>query len=58
VLFPTAQYSIRGNPVGYDVRPDGRGFVLTRPVTGAGEIELVVVQNWFEELKARAGSAQ
>jgi hypothetical protein len=25
------------------------------PATGAGESELVVVQNWFEELRARVG---
>ena len=42
----------------YDVTPDGREFVMIRPVEGdEGEsvppTELHVVLNWFEELKAR-----
>jgi hypothetical protein len=28
---------------------------MIRPATGAGESELVVVQNWFEELRGRVG---
>jgi dipeptidyl aminopeptidase/acylaminoacyl peptidase len=55
VLFPASPFVI-GNNVGvYDVSPDGKRFVMIRPATGAGESELVVVQNWFEELRARVG---
>jgi hypothetical protein len=39
----------------YDVSPDGSRFLLMRPSTRAGQSELVVVQNWFEELRARVG---
>jgi hypothetical protein len=56
VLFPAGQYVIAGNAGVYDVSPDGNRFLMMRPSTGAGESELVVVQNWFEELRARAGS--
>ena len=33
--------------------PDGQRFVLVRGVAAAAETELVLVQNWFEELKTR-----
>ncbi|MEP6687690.1 MAG: protein kinase [Gemmatimonadales bacterium] len=55
VLFPAGQYVLAGNAGLYDVSTDGRRFVMVRLADGAGEIELVVVQNWFEELKARVG---
>ncbi len=43
----------------YDITPDGRGFVFTRPVSGpgagadaqGGRSSVKVVLNWFEELK-------
>jgi Tol biopolymer transport system component len=54
-LFSVGQYVLTGNAGVYDVSPDGRRFVMVRLAAGAGEIELVVVQNWFEELKARVG---
>ncbi|AHG93111.1 WD40-like beta Propeller containing protein (plasmid) [Gemmatirosa kalamazoonensis] len=38
----------------YDVRPGGAGFVLVRPVEERGQ-ELVLVQHWDRELRARAG---
>ena len=55
VLFPTGPYVMAGNAGVYDVSPDGRRFLVVRLAAGAGEVELVVVQNWFEELKARVG---
>ena len=38
----------------WDIGPDGR-FIMARSVTAATQIEapLIVVENWFEELKAR-----
>jgi hypothetical protein len=54
-LFAAGQYVLVGNAGAYDVSPDGRRFVMVRLAAGAGEIELVVVQNWFEELKTRVG---
>ena len=55
VLFPAGQYVLGGNAGVYDVTPDGRAFIMVRPASGADESELVVVQNWFEELRARVG---
>ena len=41
----------------YDVSPDGRRFLFTRSKTSAGMStpvdELILVQNFFEELKAK-----
>ena len=54
-LFPAGEYVLAGNAGAYDVSPDGKRFAMVRLAAGAGEIELVVVQNWFEELKARVG---
>jgi Tol biopolymer transport system component len=56
-LFSVSQYTlgIGSNAGAYDITPDGRRFVMMRPTAGLGETELVVVQNWFEELKARVG---
>ncbi|MEO7987664.1 MAG: hypothetical protein ABI766_14120, partial [Gemmatimonadales bacterium] len=55
VLFPTGPYIVNGNAGVYDVSPDGRRFAMVRPSTGTSDAELVVVQNWFEELKGRVG---
>jgi serine/threonine-protein kinase len=45
------QYASGGNGgVGYDVLPDGR-FVMVRGPDPTSTREIVVVQNWFEELK-------
>jgi serine/threonine-protein kinase len=37
----------------YDVTPDGRGFVMIRPVEE--NRQLIVVLNWTDELRERAG---
>jgi Tol biopolymer transport system component len=55
VLFSASPFVLGDNVGVYDVSPDGRRFVMVRPATGAGESELVVVQNWFEELRGRVG---
>ena len=51
VLFSTQGY------IGpYDVTADDQQFVMIR-LTGAGQSgELIVVENWFEELRARVGN--
>jgi serine/threonine-protein kinase len=41
-----------GSRGAFDVAPDGR-FLFTLPAAGTGKASLVVVQNWFEELKSR-----
>jgi serine/threonine-protein kinase len=55
VLFAAGQYVLTGNAGAYDVSPDDRRFVFVRAATGGGGTELVVVQNWFEELRGRVG---
>ena len=35
----------------YDVFPDGKQFVMVRGADPLGTREIVLVQNWFEELK-------
>jgi hypothetical protein len=37
----------------YDVSPDGRRFLMIKEPEPATSANLIVVQNWFEELKAR-----
>jgi len=45
------QYAGSGNAgSGYDILPDGR-FVMVRGADPSGSREIVLVQNWFEELK-------
>ena len=46
------QYRGGGN-VGsaYDILPDGKRFVMIRGADPQGTREIVLVQNWFEELK-------
>jgi hypothetical protein len=53
VLFPAASYSSGGVFPLYDVTPDDRRFVMVRGVTAAGESELILAENWLEELEAR-----
>ncbi len=41
----------------YDVTPDGQRFVMIRVLGGdaADDLQLIVVENFFEELKAKVG---
>ena len=53
-LFSTAQY-VTINPVqSFDVSPDDKRFLLLRETAPNERNELIVVQNWTEEMKARA----
>jgi hypothetical protein len=36
----------------YDIAPDGQHFVMVQDVE-SGPTQIHIVQNWFEELKAR-----
>jgi serine/threonine-protein kinase len=61
-LFPLGSGLLRSNTVPmYDITPDQRQFIMVRlsavsQAPGAGQ--LVVVDNWFEELKAKMGSSR
>jgi hypothetical protein len=39
----------------FDVSPDDKRFLLLRETTPTECNELIVVQNWVEQMKARAG---
>ncbi len=56
VLFSVQGY--RSAPVhqGYDVTPDDQRFVMIRNPAGEDAGELIVVENFFEELKAKVGN--
>ena len=43
----------------YDVAPDGQKFLMVKPVEADGgeRRDVVLVQNWFEELKRLLDSA-
>jgi dipeptidyl aminopeptidase/acylaminoacyl peptidase len=55
VLFSARPYVTEAVHQGYDVAPDGQRFVMIRrgTVQGSGEPPLVVVENFFEELKRK-----
>jgi hypothetical protein len=53
-LFPASGYaSIRFAPQ-YAVAPDDRRFLMIRPLETDSPDHIIVVENWFEELKAAA----
>jgi hypothetical protein len=54
-LFSMEPYVMAGLPY-YDVSHDGKRFIVSRPAGSASQRpdELIVVQNFFEELKAKA----
>ncbi len=58
VLFSMADYLIGdGHPM-YDVRPDDQRFVMLRIEDEdlESDTELILVTNWFEELRQRMGN--
>jgi serine/threonine-protein kinase len=52
-LFPAAAYFSFARGLEYAVAPDDRRFLMIRQVPGGAPDELIVVDNWFEELKAK-----
>jgi hypothetical protein len=52
-LFPAAAYNSFAGTAEYAVGPDDRRFLMIRQVAGVVPDELIVVDNWFEELKAK-----
>jgi eukaryotic-like serine/threonine-protein kinase len=51
ILFPAAGYTSRGFTQQYAVAPDDRRFLMVRPVGSGSPDNIIVVENWFEELK-------
>lgn len=53
-LFSATQFRSFANHQQYDVTPDDQRFIMIRPVGDTDDdAELILVQNFFEELKAR-----
>ncbi len=53
-----ADYAVFDNADFYDITSDDQRFLMVRPYTGEGgeaATEVIVVQNFFEELKERVG---
>lgn len=56
VLFETALFGLEGQQRNFDLSPDGARFLMVRnlpPPTGVPTV--VLIQNWFAELRARVG---
>jgi len=53
-LFPLTEYRL--GPYAYDVSLDDSKFLMIRTRGGGEDPELIVVQNWFEELKEKVGN--
>ena len=57
VLFSARPYRTSTFHQNYDVTPDGQRFVMIRVVEGSSDdTELIIVENFFEELKAKVGN--
>jgi len=54
VLFSSAPYARATGRANYDIHPSGDEFVMVKP--GDQSVDIVVVLNWFEELKAKVGN--
>jgi serine/threonine-protein kinase len=55
VLFSMAPYRTEDSHRQYAVFPGDNSFLMIRPLVSAAEGDLIVVENWFEELKRRVG---
>ena len=54
MLFQGAYLRASGAQPMYDVTPDGQRFLMIKPSEQTISLtQIVVVQNWFEELKRR-----
>ncbi len=56
VLFSTQGFRSSSVHQQYDVTPDDQRFVMIRNIGGQEASELIVVENLFEELKAKVGN--
>jgi eukaryotic-like serine/threonine-protein kinase len=53
-LFPAAAYYSFAGTAEYAVGADDRRFLMIRQAAGSAADELIVVDNWFEELKSKS----
>ena len=52
-LFSTTRFQFGVTQPQYAISRDDRRFLMIRPYAGTGSERLIVVENWFEELKKR-----
>ncbi|HEY7637705.1 MAG TPA: protein kinase [Gemmatimonadales bacterium] len=55
VLFSAGAFALGGGIHSYAVSPDDRRFVMLREGEAVQQSELIVAENWLQELKAKAG---
>lgn len=58
ILFPAGQFGENRYSPQYAVAPDDRRFLMTRAVATSEPDKLIVVENWFEEMKATASRSR
>jgi hypothetical protein len=54
VLFSASRFLALEASSQYDVSADDQRFLMLRPIAASGSDRLIVVENWFEELKAKS----
>ncbi|MGH7704061.1 MAG: protein kinase domain-containing protein [Gemmatimonadales bacterium] len=54
-LFPGSAFFQDDSHVEYDVAPDDQRFLMLRQRGGGERADLILVENWFTELRAKAG---
>jgi eukaryotic-like serine/threonine-protein kinase len=54
VLFSASRFAAFEASPQYDVSADDQRFLMLRPAAGSASDRLIVVENWFEELKAKS----
>ena len=55
-LFPAGHFFVNVAR-NYDLSPDGNGFVMVKNAGVAARQSIVVVSNWFEELRTKMSEA-
>jgi Tol biopolymer transport system component/tRNA A-37 threonylcarbamoyl transferase component Bud32 len=55
VLFEASPYVADDSHRGYDISPDDTRFLMVRERGGGERASLIVVENWFEELRTKFG---
>jgi len=53
-LFPAGGFASLEWGLAYAVAPDDRRFLMIRPLAAGTPDKLIVIENWFEELKAKS----
>jgi hypothetical protein len=54
-LFPVSDFVIDPQMTSYAPEPGGRSFIMLRQAERKAQPQLVIVFNWFEEVRARVG---